>query len=88
VGSRSGPAGQAEAEQRRERSAERKRAARLATVEADIARLEQRLGGLARELEEAGTAGDVARVRTLGEDYNQVQAELAARLAEWEALAA
>jgi hypothetical protein len=86
VGSR---AGRAEAaEQKRERNEERKRAARLAAVETAITALEQRLGALARELEDAGTAGNVAQVRALGQAYNEVQAELTARLGEWEALAA
>ncbi|MCC6190222.1 MAG: ABC-F family ATP-binding cassette domain-containing protein [Anaerolineales bacterium] len=75
------------AEQKRERSAERKRAARLAEAERAITDLEQRLAALARELEEAGTAGDAVRVGTLGEAYNQLQTELTVRLGEWEALA-
>jgi ATP-binding cassette subfamily F protein 3 len=78
------PASQPEA--RRQRTEDRKRAARLAEVEVAIAELEQRLSALTRELEEAGA--DVERVRALGEEYAQVQAGLATRLGEWEALAA
>jgi len=39
-------------------------------------------------LETAGANADVARVKTLGEEYAQVEAELAARLGEWETMAA
>jgi ATP-binding cassette subfamily F protein 3 len=78
------PAAQPEA--RRQKTEERKRAQQLKAVEDDIAALEWRLGELTRELEDAGA--DVDRVRALGEEYAQVQAGLAARLGEWEALAA
>jgi len=50
--------------------------------------LEQRLARLSRDLEEAGTGGDVARVRALGEEYALVQVELNTRLVDWEQLAA
>jgi ATP-binding cassette subfamily F protein 3 len=75
-------------EQKRERTEARKRAARLAAVEADINALEQRLAEVTRQLEDAGAAGDVAQVRELGQNYTQLQADLTARLAEWETLAA
>jgi ATP-binding cassette subfamily F protein 3 len=82
-------AGRAETrEQKRERAEARKRAARLAAVEADITLLEQRLAELTRQLEDAGAAGDVAQVRALGQTYTQLQSDLTARLAEWETLAA
>ena len=80
------PAAQPDA--RRQRTEERKRAQQLKVVEEGIAGLEQRLAGLTRDLEDAGADADVERVRALGEEYAQVQADLAARLGEWEALAA
>jgi hypothetical protein len=43
---------------------------------------------LGRDLEQAGSGGEVARVRALGEEYAQVEADLAAQLSEWETLAA
>jgi ATP-binding cassette subfamily F protein 3 len=89
VGQRATPAaprGQAQPAERRQKASERKHAARLAKVEGEIAALEQRLGALTREMEDAGA--DVDRVRALGEEYAEVQAGLAARLGEWEALAA
>jgi ATP-binding cassette subfamily F protein 3 len=82
------PAAKPEAEARRQKTEERKRATRLGELEGAIAGLEQRLARLARELEEAGTAGEVARVRALGQEYALVQAELNTRLVDWEQLAA
>ena len=73
---------------RRQKSEERKRANRLGELEGAIAALEQRLARLSRDLEEAGTGGDVARVRALGEEYALVQVELNTRLVDWEQLAA
>jgi ATP-binding cassette subfamily F protein 3 len=78
----------ADAQARRQKTAERKRAARLGELEGAIAALEQRLARLSRDLEEAGTGGDVARVRALGEEYALVQVELNTRLVDWEQLAA
>ncbi len=69
-----------------QKSRERKRAARLSEMETMIAALEQRLAEIARDLEAVG--GDVARVKDLGEEYAQVEAELSTRLEEWESLAA
>jgi ATP-binding cassette, subfamily F, member 3 len=77
-----------DSEARRQKTEERKRATRLGELEGAIAALEQRLARLARGLEEAGTAGDVARVRALGEEYALVQTELNTRLLDWERLAA
>jgi ATP-binding cassette subfamily F protein 3 len=71
---------------RSSRSEERKRAVRLQEVENAVAALEKRLAELTRELERVGA--DPARVKALGEAYVQVEAELAGRLEEWEALAA
>ena len=77
-----------QAEQRKQKADERKRAARLSQIEAVVAGLEQRLAELARDLEDAGAGADVDRVRALGEEYAQVQAELSQRLVEWETMAA
>ena len=77
-----------DSEARRQKTEERKRATRLGELEGAIAALEQRLAHLARGLEEAGTGGDVARARALGEEYALVQAELNTRLLDWERLAA
>ncbi len=71
---------------RNRKSAERKRAARLSELENTIAALEARLAEITRDLESAGA--DVARVTALGEAYAQVEAQLSARLEEWERLAA
>ena len=71
-----------------QKSFERKRATRLSELEKAIAALEQRLAELSGDLEAAGANADVARVKSLGEEYARVEAELAARLGEWEAMAA
>jgi ATP-binding cassette subfamily F protein 3 len=82
---------QAEAQikaEKQQKAHERKRAARLAELETLITALEQRLAELTRDLDDAGASGDVARARTLGEEYAQVEADLNAHLGEWENLAA
>jgi ATP-binding cassette subfamily F protein 3 len=61
---------------------ERRRAQRAEELELIIESLEKRLAEISAELEAAGT--DVAKVRTLGEEYAQVEGDLATRLAEWE----
>ncbi len=86
--SRADAAARPDAAARRQKNEERKRAARLGELEGAIAVLEQRLAWLARELEDAGTSGNVARVRALGEEYALVQSELNAHLVDWEQLAA
>ncbi len=73
---------------KRQKAEDRKRATQLAAVENAITALEQRLAALSRELEDAGAGSDVVRVRALGSEYTEVQAELATRLGEWETLAA
>ncbi|GAB4438790.1 MAG: ABC-F family ATP-binding cassette domain-containing protein [Anaerolineae bacterium] len=62
------------------------RTRRVKEVEARIDWLEVRLVELSGELGAASEEGDVARVRTLGEEYATVEAELESRLEEWEAL--
>ena len=69
-----------------QKSAERKRAARLSELENKIDALEKRKDELTKDLEQAGA--NVAQVKTLGEEYAQLEAELAARLEEWATLAA
>jgi ATP-binding cassette subfamily F protein 3 len=63
---------------------ERRRLARLAQVEEQIAALEARLSGLARQLEDP--PADPEEVEKLGHDYVDVQNQLEALLAEWEEL--
>ncbi|MBI3244788.1 MAG: ABC-F family ATP-binding cassette domain-containing protein [Chloroflexi bacterium] len=63
---------------------ERRRAQKTEELELIIESLEKRLAELSAELEAAGA--DVAKVRTLGEEYAQVESDLAARLADWERL--
>jgi chromosome segregation ATPase len=58
---------------------------RVAELETVIASLERRLNEIGGELEAAGAAVD--RVRTLGEEYAQVEADLGRHLAEWAELA-
>jgi ATP-binding cassette subfamily F protein 3 len=71
--------------ERQQRSLERRRAARLAELEAAVEALEKRRAELTQDIEAAGA--DVARVRELGREYADVEGELAAKLAEWEAVA-
>jgi ATP-binding cassette subfamily F protein 3 len=59
---------------------------RTAELETVIASLEQRLNEIGAELETAGASVD--SVRVLGAEYAQVEADLNARIAEWERLAA
>jgi hypothetical protein len=55
----------------------------LAEVEEEIHRLEVRLQQLGEVLTEASAAQEFDRVRALGVEYRQVEAELEDRLAEW-----
>ena len=64
------------------RKAQRQQAQRVQELEAQIGSLEKRLAEISAELEAAGT--DVGKVRTLGEEYAEVEAKLAKRLTEWE----
>ncbi|MBI3761029.1 MAG: ATP-binding cassette domain-containing protein [Chloroflexi bacterium] len=69
---------QAAISDRRSAISNRRRAAELETI---IASLETRLNELTRELEAAGPAAD--RVRTLGEEYARVEADLNEHLEKW-----
>ncbi|MER3543356.1 MAG: ABC transporter ATP-binding protein [Chloroflexota bacterium] len=60
---------------------------RAAELEAIIAELESRLAQVSHELEQAGLAQQLDRVRALGAEYTQLEAELQARLDEWADLA-
>jgi ATP-binding cassette subfamily F protein 3 len=66
--------------------AERKK--HLAQIEATIHALETRLAELESDAGKASQAGEVNRVRELGEAYTAAQADLDAALAEWESLLA
>lgn len=66
------------------KKAQRQQAQRVQELEAQIGSLEKRLAEIQVELEAAGT--DVNKVRTLGEEYAEVEANLAKRLTEWEAV--
>jgi len=71
-----------------ERNPERvvRRAERRADeLEGEIARLEDELEALAEEIERAGASQDVARIYSLGQEYQALQESLARRLNEWEA---
>lgn len=60
---------------------------RLAEVERRIHTLEQRLEQINAELVTAGTAGQADRVRELGEQYTQAEADLHTLMDEWALLA-
>ncbi|MCC7209374.1 MAG: ABC-F family ATP-binding cassette domain-containing protein [Anaerolineae bacterium] len=66
----------------------REREKRIAAVEAAIHALEVRMVEISGELEAASGAGQVDRVRELGEAYTATQAEIDARMEEWETLLA
>ncbi|MDX1600553.1 MAG: ABC-F family ATP-binding cassette domain-containing protein, partial [Anaerolineales bacterium] len=61
------------------------RARRMQRLEDEIEDLEEKLEALATDIETAG--GNLARVRTLGEEYAQLERTLRAKLTEWERLA-
>jgi ATP-binding cassette, subfamily F, member 3 len=64
----------------------REREKRTAAIEAEIHKLEMQLVQLSGDLGAASEAGEVDRVRELGEAYTVAQSELDARMQEWEAL--
>jgi ATP-binding cassette subfamily F protein 3 len=73
---------------RREGLSPREREKRIAAVEEAIHRLEVHMVEIAGDLEAASAAGEVDRVRALGELYARTQAEIDAKLEEWETLLA
>ncbi len=66
----------------------REREKRTAAIEEEIHKLELQLVQLSGDLGAASQAGQVDRVRELGEAYNAAQAALDAKMNEWEALLA
>jgi ATP-binding cassette subfamily F protein 3 len=60
-----------------------RRARALEELEITIHALEQRLADLSQELERAGNAQQVERVRELGLEYRQVERELQTYLSQW-----
>jgi len=78
------PAQKREEERERARQREaRQRAQRIAQLEEEIASLEARLAELGRGITLASNAQVLDRVRALGVEYEQVEAELNRRMAEW-----
>ena len=78
------PAQKREEERERARQREaRQRAQRIAQLEEEIASLEARLAELGRGITLASNAQILDRVRALGVEYEQVEAELNRRMAEW-----
>jgi ATP-binding cassette, subfamily F, member 3 len=67
---------------------QRERDKRTAVIEEQIHRLEMQLVQLSGDLGAASEAGQVDRVRELGEAYAATQSDLDARMQEWEALLA
>jgi ATP-binding cassette subfamily F protein 3 len=88
-------AGQAEAarpgkEYQKARRAQRlqeRRRRELSDLEQQITQLEARLGELNQQISTAGQAGDVSRVRELGQDYQTHDRRLRQLLEQWEQLA-
>jgi len=63
---------------------ERARAAKAAAaLEEEVTALEERLQALQEEISHAGLAHDLERVRTLGDEYAALSAQLEQRLEEW-----
>jgi hypothetical protein len=60
-----------------------RRAREIEELERTIRGLEARLAALSQALELAGGAQQVERVRELGIEYEQVDSELQAHLAQW-----
>ncbi|MGQ9927305.1 MAG: ABC-F family ATP-binding cassette domain-containing protein [Chloroflexaceae bacterium] len=67
---------------------ERQRKKRLAALEAEVALLEQELGRLKTDLEQASAARDVPRITALGAQYAELETLLAAKYDQWAELAA
>jgi phage shock protein A len=63
--------------------AEARRTREIAELEERIKGLESRLAVLSATLEQAGSTQQVEQVRELGVEYEQVERELQACLAQW-----
>ena len=72
-----------ENQERARRREVQQRAQRMAQLEEEIAVLEARLSEISRELTIASSTRALDKVRALGVEYEQVEAELNQRLAEW-----
>jgi len=84
---RGAPTRESELRRRQDRErqrVERKRASELEGLESQIAELEKQLKSVAHLLELASLRQDVGRVQQLGQEYQQLEARLARRMAEWE----
>jgi ATP-binding cassette subfamily F protein 3 len=73
---------------KRESLSPRERERRIAAIEEAIHALEVRMVEIAGDLDAASGAGEVDRVRELGEEYAATQAQIDARMEEWETLLA
>ena len=65
----------------------REREKRIAALEAEIHQLEAKIAEIEMALATASAGGAVGEVRRLGEAYTAAQAELEAKMGEWEVLA-
>jgi ATP-binding cassette subfamily F protein 3 len=65
----------------------REREKRIAALEAEIHQLEAKIAEIETALATASAGGAVGEVRRLGEAYTAAQAELEAKMGEWETLA-
>jgi ATP-binding cassette, subfamily F, member 3 len=67
---------------------DKQRKKRLAALEAEVALLEQELTSLRSEIDKASAKQDVKKVTALGTEYAELETRLAAKYAQWEAMAA
>ncbi len=72
--------------QRQKQRDQRKREQQIAKIEADIETLEAKIKTLTTQIEQAGIAQDVEKMRALGDAFTQAQADLNAKFEAWEAL--
>ena len=78
---------EAQREARRERKQREKMEARQRAVEGEISGLEEQMEALSADIGKAGEEQDLDAVRTLGEQYAQLEAASQALWEEWEELA-
>jgi ATP-binding cassette subfamily F protein 3 len=67
---------------------DKQRKKRLAALEAEVALLEQELAALRSDIDKASAKQDVKQVTALGNQYAELESRLAAKYAQWEAMAA
>jgi ATP-binding cassette, subfamily F, member 3 len=70
--------------ERQEQRAAKKRVERTEALESEIAHLEKQLTTVTGLLDLASASQDIARLQALSREYQQLQATLAERMAEWE----